>query len=116
MEQMTDEDIDLFCEYFPLTREMVDAGFVPVLQAHWIEWFVCSSPWEQDSRFHDDYEKTQGYNRNSKTRELPEDIYLARNGKWFVSVPGGWAWIKSGWSVSTQVHYELEAQEDDELD
>jgi len=111
MEQMTDEDIDLFCEYFPLTREMVDAGFVPVLQAHWTEWFVCVN-----DDISEDYEKAQGFNHNSDTRDLPEEIYLARNGRWFVRRKNGFRWIKSGWSAITQVRYELEDDQADELD
>ena len=102
---MTDEEIAYFQDWFPLTREMVEAGFIPQMQAHWIEWFVAVN-----DDFDDNYEKAQSYNRNSKTRDLPEDIYLAQNGRWFVKTESGWAWINNQWHVSTQVHYEIEEE------
>ena len=106
MDKLTDEEIEEFCDWFPLTRENADAGFIPVLSANWTEWFVCVN-----DDISEDYEKAQDFNRNSATRELPEQIYLARNGRWFIRRKDGFRWIKSGWSVTTQVRYEFEDEQ-----
>ena len=106
MEKLTDEELEQFNEWFPLTRENADAGFIPVLGAHWMEWFVCVN-----DDIEEDYEKAQQFNNQSQTRELREQIYLARNGKWFIRKKNGFHWIDSGWSVTTQVFYELEDAE-----
>ena len=103
MDKMTDQEIEEFQKWFPLTRERADAGFIPVLQAHWIEWFIAI-----DHRSEGVYETTRGFNNNTKTRDFPEEIYLARNGKWFVRRRNEFRWIKSGWAATTQVRYELE--------